>query len=173
MLDRIELISELNKQSLKLNSTAQKGLEQTLNKAIGQMLAGLMLPQAKAASPDIQNLVAKSFEEALSMAELKKISKLWEPKRTLPAGIAQRELASDLVSLMRAERAPFEPTKLSLAQARSLGAHDRADIALGFERYATLTQLKATLKKWDKTSPLATQGDTASVRSALMTLLHT
>lgn len=172
MLDRIEFISELNKQSLKLSSTAQRGLEKTLNKAIGQMIVGLTLTEAKAAPSHLKSLVSKSFDEALSMADLKKLSKLWEPKRTVPAGVAQSELARDLILLMKEERPPFEPTKLSLAQARSLGAHDKADLVLGIERYATLPQLKATLKKWDKASPLVTQGDINSVRSALLTLLR-
>lgn len=172
MLDRFELLRALNSQPLKLNGAAHRALEKTLNKAIGQMIVGLSLNAAKAAPEGTRNAIAAGFAEALAMAELKKVSKLWDPKRAVPASIAHADLAGDLVALMEGERRPFEPTKLGLAQARSLGEKDRAELVLGIQRLASLPQLKAILKKWDKASPLNTGGDEKAIRAALIGLLQ-
>lgn len=172
MLDRIELLRDLNGLPLKLKGAEQRALEKTLNKAIGQMLFGLALPTARAASGPTKAAVFAGLVEALTMAELKKVSKLWEPKRAVPASISHAELASDLAALMNSEREPFEPTKLGLAQARSLGEKEKADLALGIQRFASPTQLKAILKKWDKASPLNTGGDEKAIRGVLLTMLR-
>jgi hypothetical protein len=171
MLDRFELLRALNSQPLKLNGAAHRALEKTLNKAIGQMIVGLSLDATKAAPESTRKAIAAGFSEALAMAELKKVSKLWDPKRAVPASIAHADLAGDLVALMEGERRPFEPTKLGLAQARSLGETDRAELVLGIQRLASLPQLKAILKKWDKASPLNTGGDEKAIRAALREML--
>jgi hypothetical protein len=172
MLDRFELLRALNSQPLKLNGAAHRALEKTLNKAIAQMVVGLSLDAAKAAPESTRKAIAAGFAEALAMAELKKVSKLWDPKRAVPASIAHADLAGDLVALMEGQRRPFEPTRLGLAQARSLGEKDRAELVLGIQRLASLPQLKAILKKWDKVSPLSTGGDERAIRSALLALLQ-
>jgi len=172
MLDRFELLRELNAQPLKLNSAAHRALEKTLNKAIAQMIVGLTLQAARSAPESTRKAIAAGFAEALAMAELKKLSKLWEPKRAVPASAGHAELAADLVALMEGQRAPFEPTKLGLAQARSLGDKDKAELLLGIQRLASLPQLKAILKKWDKASPLNTGGDEKAIRAALLGMLQ-
>ncbi len=171
MLDRFELLRELNGQPLKLNGAAHRALEKTLNKAIAQMMVGLSLDAAKAAPESTRRAIAAGFAEALAMAELKKVSKLWDPKRAVPASIAHADLAGDLVALMEGQRRPFEPTKLGLAQARSLGKKEKDELVLGIQRFASLPQLKAILKKWDKASPLNTGGDEKVIRAALREML--
>lgn len=171
MLDRFELLRELNSQPLKLAGAAHRALEKTLNKAIGQMIVGLSLDAAKAAPERTRKVIAAGFAEALAMAELKKVSKLWEPKRVVPASIAHADLAGDLVALMEGRRKPFEPTKLGLAQARSVGEEDKAELVHGIQRLASLPQLKAILKKWDKASPLNTGPDEKAIRAALLALI--
>lgn len=172
MLDRIELLRDLNGLPLKLKGADQRALEKTLNKAIGQMLFGLPLPAARAASTQSKRAIFAGFVEALTMAELKKVSKLWEPKRAVPTSISHAELAADLAALMNRERELFEPTKLGLAQARSLGVAEKAQLILGIERFASLAQLKTILKKWDKASPLNSGGDEKAIRAALLALLN-
>ncbi len=168
MLDRIELIQALNRLPLKVTGTAQRGLEKTLDKAVGQMLVSLPLPAAQAAPSAVRKAISEGLNEALAMADLKKVSKLWEPKRTVAAGVAHSELAADLTDLMEGRREPFEPTKLSLIQARALGGSAKAELVLGLQRFATLPQLKAILKKWDK----ASTADTAEkIRARLVELL--
>lgn len=169
MLDRIELIQGLNRLPLKMTGTAQRGLEKTLDKAVGQMLLGLPLPAARAAPSSVRKAISEGLNEALAMADLKKVSKLWEPKRTVAPGVAHGELAADLTDLMEGRREPFEPTKLTLIQARALGGSAKAELVLGIQRFATLPQLKATLKKWDK----ASTADTAEkIRARLLELLR-
>lgn len=172
MLDRFELLIALNSQPLKLNSAGHRALEKTLNKAIGQMIVGLSLDAAKAAPESTRKAIAAGFAEALAMAELKKVSKLWDPKRAVAASIAHADLAGDLISLMEGQRRPFEPTKLGLAQARSLGDKDKAELVLGIQRLASLPQIKAILKKWEKASPLNTGGDEKAIRAALLGMLN-
>jgi hypothetical protein len=172
MLDRIELLRDLNGLPLKLTGTAQRALEKTLDKAIGQMLVALPLAAARRASPQAHRMISAGLIEALTMAELKKLSKVWEPKRAVPQGAGHAELAADLIALMNGDREPFEPTKLGLAQARSLGGAEKAALAQGIERYASAPQLKPILKKWDKASPLNTGGDEKAVRAALLALLR-
>lgn len=169
MLDRIELIQGLNRLPLKMTGTAQRGLEKTLDKAVGQMLLGLPLPAARAAPSSVRKAISEGLNEALVMADLKKVSKLWEPKRTVAPGVAHGELAADLTDLMEGRREPFEPTKLSLIQARALGGSARAELVLGIQRFATLPQLKATLKKWDKAS---TVDSAEKIRVRLVELLR-
>ena len=172
MLDRFELLRALNSQPLKLNGAAHRALEKTLNKAIAQMVVGLSLDAAKAAPESTRKAIAAGFAEALAMAELKKVSKLWDPKRDVPASTAHVELAADLVALMEGERFPFEPTKLGLPQARSLSDKEKAELVLGIRRFASLKQMKPILKKWDKESPLNSAGDEKAIRAALLALLQ-
>lgn len=171
MVDRIELVTELGALPLKLTSTAERGLEKTLNKAISQMLTGLELDTAKSAPGSVRKHVAQSLSDALTMAELKKVSKVWEPKRTVPAGLAHSELARDLVELLEGRRSPFVPTKLSLPQARSLGGIAKSELASGIQHYCTSPQLKALLKKWDKHSDINKASDMSSIRHRLLALL--
>jgi hypothetical protein len=171
MLDRIVLLSELNSLQVEMKATAQRALEKTLNKAIGQLLAGLPLAEAMSAPQTTRQLISIGFEESLTMAEIKKVSKLWEPKRTVPASIAHTELAQDLTDLMDGRRKPFVPTKLTLPQARSLGSADARELKLGLERFATAAQLKALLKKWDKHSALNKGGKEPEIRERLLSLL--
>tara|TARA_R110001599_G_scaffold24650_3_gene88874 strand:- start:548 stop:1111 length:564 start_codon:yes stop_codon:yes gene_type:complete len=171
MVDRIELVAELGALPLKLTSTAERGLEKTLNKAISQMLTGLELDAAKSAPGSVRKHVAQSLSDALTMAELKKVSKLWEPKRTVSAGVAHSELARDLVELLEGRRSPFVPTKLSLPQARSLGGVAKSELASGIQRFSTPPQLKSLLKSWDKHSALNQSSDVNGVRNRLIALL--
>lgn len=169
MLDRIELMHGMNRLPLKMTGTAQRALEKNLDKAVGQMLLGLSLSTARAAPATVRKSVSEALNEALTMADLKKVSKQWEPKRTVGAGTAHRDLASDLVDLIEGRREPFQPTKLSLIQARALGTSAKAELILGIDRFATLPQLKATLKKWDKASTL----DTADkIRARLIDIIR-
>jgi hypothetical protein len=172
MLDRIELLSELNSLALKLTGTNQRALEKTLDKAVGQMLLGLTLPIARAATPAVRRTIVEGLNEALDAAALGKVSKLWEPKRDVPKGIAHAELVADLAALMEGQREPFEPTRLGLAQARSLGEQDKAALQVDIQRFASLKHLKPILKKWDKASPLNTAGDEKAIRVALIILLQ-
>ena len=171
MLDRFELLRALNSQPLKLKSSDRTALEKTLNKAISQMVVGLSLEAAKAAPDSTRCAIATGFAEALGMTELKKVSKLWDPKRDVPASTAHVELAADLVALMEGQRSPFEPTNLGLAQARSLGEKEKAELVLGIRRFASLKQMKPILKKWDKASPLNAAGDETTIRAALFEML--
>jgi nucleoside-diphosphate-sugar epimerase len=83
-----------------LKSSDRTALEKTLNKAISQMVVGLSLEAAKASPDSTRCAIATGFAEALGMTELKKVSKLWDPKRDVPASTAHVELAADLVALM-------------------------------------------------------------------------
>lgn len=169
MLDRVDLLRGLNTLPLRLTGPSRQALTKTLDKALGQMLAGLPLAAARAAPPPVRASVSEALYEALTMAELKKVSKLWEPKRTVAPGVAHSALAADLTDLMEGRREPFEPAKLTLAQARALAGPAKADLLLGIERFATLPQLKTILKKWDK----ASAADTADrIRTRLLELLR-
>ncbi|MEZ6002056.1 hypothetical protein [Hyphomonas sp.] len=171
MLDRIELISAVNGFPLKISATAQRALHKTLDKALGQMLVALPLEAAQAATATEQRMIIEAFTESLSMADLKKISKLWEPKRTVTSSVAQTELARDLEQLLFRSREPFKPTTLSLAQVRSLSDADRGTIETGIRRFATASQAKALLRKWDKHNNLKTGGGDAEIRERLLDLI--
>jgi hypothetical protein len=172
MSDRIALLSELGKLPLKMNAASSRTLEKTLNKAIAAMLAGLPLDGAQSAPAATRRLISASFEDSLTMADLKKVSKLWEPKRTVPPSIAHTELARDLTDLMEGRRRPFVPTKFTLPQALSAGDGDCVDLVRGLERFAVAKDLKATLKKWDKFSPLNQGGKEDEIRRHLLALLR-
>ena len=171
MVDRIELVAELGALQLKLTSTAERGLEKTLNKAIGQMLTGLPLEAAKEAPGSVRSHIIQSFTDALTMAELKKVSKLWDPKRTVSSTLAHSDLAHDLKDLLNGKRSPFQPTKLSLPQALSLGDAEKSELVYGILRFCTTPQLKALLKKWDKHSEINKSSDPSAIRRQLMALL--
>lgn len=171
MLDRIEALRQLDALSPKLNVTGERALEKALNKAIAMTLSGVDLEVVKGAGPRTQQNLKRALADCLTMAELKKVSKKWEPKRTVTAGTSHQELVGQLTDLLEERRLPFSPPKLSLAQARSLDPIQTNALSYQIVELCTPAQIKSLLKKWDKRNKSAQTKGVEAQSSHLIALL--
>lgn len=171
MVDRIGLLHNVANLPLELTTPLERNLEKSLNKSISVLLLGLDLEAARNSSDGVRREIIESLSACLSMAELKKVSKKWDPKRTVTSDTSHEELTRDLATLLNREREPFLPPKLTFNQANSLGNRDQRSLREAISHFCTPPQVKALVKKWDKFSELATSTNTTAQRSHLLSLL--
>ena len=171
MLDRVVALQQLETLRPTLNVTAERAFEKALNKAIALAMSGVDLADARKADPSTQRNIKSALEDCLTMAELKKVSKKWEPKRTVTSSTSHQELVDQLTELLEEKRTAFQPPKMSLAQARSFDPKEAAALAYQIEHLCTPAQIKSLLKKWDKhNQALLTRGAEAQSNHLIVLL---
>ena len=166
------LLAELSSLNPSLKASEEKALVGSLNKALALALAGIELNDARECSTSVRKQIYSCLADCLTLSELKKVSKKWEPKRTVSSSIAQSELVEDLKQLAEREREPFVPSKLTLNAALSALPADRIALEQGIMRFATPAQLKSMLKKWDKHANAPSNLSATQLRDQLLSLLH-
>ena len=142
MVDRPSLIKALEPIS-KTTSSQEESVRKLLEKALTELVVALPLAAAQQLGlSDRAELAA--FLSRLDPKALVKIAKNWEPKRKLDLDI-KRTLVADLLALIEAKRAPYEPVKATLDLARADSHAVRSALNV-----APIKDLTAAWKAWDK-----------------------
>lgn len=149
MPDRVGLLSALASELPPLSDAANLEAEKALNKVIALFVSQLPLARARRMNGKAGRELRAALDQAMSYGELKKISKMWDPKRTVETSTSQTALVRELVELLDATREPFDPTPRPLQEARALDRAAQSALKDALKRFATRAQLNAILKKWD------------------------
>lgn len=171
MVDRVSLIVALAGKMPPLSASTNVQAEKALNKVVALFMQQMPLAAARRVSGQTAWDLRAALDEVLTRAELKKVAKLWDPRRAVGDETSQRELAGELAELLDSEREPFDPTPRPLKEARALDAEARKKLKDEFTRFASRKQLNAVLKKWDKNARYPANTARAMIAGHLCALL--
>ncbi|MEO1476810.1 MAG: hypothetical protein AAFS13_10560 [Pseudomonadota bacterium] len=150
MKDHFELLLDVEPAA---NISAAEGnrLVKQTNKLLLSLLKAAPLDQVRALPAQVRGTLSGRLDVSFTFAELKAISKAWEPKRKIEDGETQTDLGRNLTSLMMGERKPYIPVgpRLTLKAARERSYEERAEITARVKRWAPKADLKRLAKKWD------------------------
>lgn len=136
-------------------------------------MLGVELSEVLKMSDDARRRIADVVSEVLTFTELKKVSKRWDPARTVDTNLSHSDLIEQIKQLVEGVREPFKPiAKLTLSRAHALDEASKANAAEGIERLIPDKQVLSLLKKWDKHSPKATSASGDEMRTHLVDLLY-
>lgn len=152
MINRLDVLNALS-HATELSMAKNRQALALVDKAIVFYLQNLSLSDARALRQRDRKLIEDTLDQVLVMADLKKVSKLWEPKRRIGAAESHTELVDMLISLLRGEREPYTPVTLSLPAARALTGPEREAVSQTILHFAPDADLPKLLKKWDKHLP--------------------
>ena len=173
MVDRLEAIIDLTGLRPSLSLASQKALQKSLDKTLSLLVLGVDLSDIVNASGEARTRIADVLSEALTFTELKKVSKRWDPARTVDKSLSHSDLIEQVRELVEGVREPFEPVaKLALSRAHTLDEVSKANASDGIRRLMTDQQVLSLLKKWDKYSAVATSGNNSEMRKHLVELLY-
>lgn len=171
MVNRIDVLSvTANKVQLPATKAAQY-LKQ-LDKALGLVVSELPLEEAQRLSSVDRKNLETALREAIPIADLKKISKKWEPKRKIEASATQTEVTNALVELLHKKRRPYAAITFTLAQARSFDNETKLEIYYQIDNLAPLTDLKNLAKKWDRYNKYLPSSSRKEIVQRLISLLN-
>lgn len=168
MVDRVSLVVALARAVPRLPVSTNAQAEKALNKVVGLLATNLPLDRARALPNESIDHLKSALDDVMPITDLKKVSKLWDPKRTVPSTAARTDLARELSELLDGHRAPFNPTPRPLGETRAMEPQRREQLKRDLERFATPAQLKAVIKKWDRRAAISP--DTG--REALVKIVH-
>jgi hypothetical protein len=161
MVDRIPLIQSLSNVFPTLKPSAYRTTLAAADKLVTLLLGHTPLPMARACDEVVKTSLAQFLHESAGVRDLKVISKLWDPQRSVAADISNSDLARDLADLLCERRYPYAPTTLTLAEARALDAGAAQRLKRDLQHFASLTHVKAIKKRWDKHAEIS---NTSSVK---------
>lgn len=171
MVNRIDIISVAAKK-VRLPTTKANQYIKQLDKALGIVLSELPLVEARQFSEYHRKDLESALREAVALADLKKISKKWEPKRKIESGATQTEVTNALVELLYEKRGPYEPITFTLEQARNFGEKRKAQLQDEIERLAPLADLRKLARKWDKHNKSLPNSSRKEMSNRLLSLLN-
>lgn len=172
MVDRVELLGVLIRSGEPSADRVAK-IHQQLDKALSIALEEISLEKARDLSGSERAELVNTLRSILTIADLKKIAKIWEPKRRIDGSASQTEVAEALVALLQGEREPYAScTAFTLAQARALEHGERRDLGESIARWAPEADLRKLAKKWDKNNHALADMTLSKLRSALLALLQ-
>ncbi|MCI4662797.1 MAG: hypothetical protein MRY63_13370 [Neomegalonema sp.] len=170
MVDRTNLL-KLCVEQVKFNSADAVKFNNTLSRALAIALPAISLERAQAiCEHDGGDLIA-SLKTLLTIPELKKVAKAWEPKRTIAATETQTEIATALIELLEGSRAPYEKPSLTLKAAHALSREQHEALRHLIAHRAPLAHLRSLATKWDKHGPSMKSEELGTVRKHLLALL--
>jgi hypothetical protein len=172
MVDRVSLIAGLAGELPPLSASANVQAEKALNKVIALFMQQMPLAAARRLTGPAAHDLRRALEDVLTRAELKTVSKLWDPKRAVGNETSQSELAGQLAELLDGDREPFDPSPRPLQEARALDTKSRERLKDGLVRFASRPQLNAILKKWDRSTVFAANVPRAAIVRHLCELLQ-
>ncbi|MEM6410229.1 MAG: hypothetical protein AAF683_01680 [Pseudomonadota bacterium] len=149
MVDRVELITAVAP-TVRLNATNGTKYLKALKTALILLLAEYELENARALNSTQKSELATAIDQLFTLAELKKISKKWEPKRSVASGFTQTEIVRALQDLLFEQRDPYNRPTITLTAARNMSGAEIESMLVTINRLMPKTELKAVLKKWDK-----------------------
>jgi len=171
MVNRIDILS-VTANKVQLPATKATQYLKQLDKALGLVVSELPLAQAQSLSSVDRKNLEIALREAIPIADLKKISKKWEPKRRIEASASQTEITNALVELLHQKRKPYVAITFTLAQARSLDNEQRSEIGYQIDSLAPLTDLKSLARKWDRHNKSLPNASRKEISKKLNSLLH-
>lgn len=171
MVDRVALITTVSKK-IKLSPSTSLKFNQALEKALALLLPALSLPDARQLSEDQRGELAFAIRDVLTLADLKKIAKQWDPKRAIEVTSSQTEICTRLLDLLRGKSEPYFPISVSLAQAQGLNERDKSDLLKIIGGIAPVGDLRKLAKKWDKQNEKLLAASKPDLGRALTALLE-
>lgn len=172
MLDRLTLSQSLTQALPELSSADNLELRRVFDALIAQLILRLPLAAAQSLSTDVKMQMEIAFDEVMTFADLKRLSKAWDPVRFVSAGTAQSELVEDLAALLHGARAPFSAAVPALARLTSLDARGRKRLLDEWGRFASDAQLKSLLKESGLNHLLNAKADRSEMLSAYGSFLQ-
>jgi hypothetical protein len=170
MVDRVEVLSVLPNRG-SLPAVPEVEFHKLLDKAIAVALSELGLQDARQLPTQDRAELEGALRHILTLADLKKVSKRWEPQRKIDDGASENRIADALVELLHGRREPYEFCTITLAQARSLGARGRDALCASIDRLAPVGDLRKLVKSWDKENRALAASDRKELASGLLALL--
>ena len=153
MSDRIALIQEIAPRA-ELSAANGVRVKRKLDEAATLLVIDLPLEEARGLDTDLRADLETVLRQSLTLANLKKVAKKWEPNRRVARGETQTALAQSLTKLLNHEREPYQPCKLDLASARALDSSRKSALSEELETIASIPDLRKVAKKWDPNKPL-------------------
>ncbi len=170
MVDRVELLGVIANR-IHLSGAQATQFNNQLNKVLAIVCAELSLEDARELSGRERSELESALRGILTFADLKKVSKRWEPRRKIDGDISQTDIANGLVELLYDKRAPYVPISITLGQARALSDRDKADLIERITRVAPVGDLKKVAKKWDRRNQALASAGRAKLVAGLLSLL--
>jgi hypothetical protein len=170
MVDRVEVLSVLPNRG-SLPAVPEVEFHKLLDKAIAVALSELGLKDARKLPTQDRAGLEGALRHILTLADLKKVSRRWEPQRKIDDGTSENRIADALVELLHGRREPYEFCAITLAQARSLGARESDALRASIDRVAPVGDLRKLSKSWDKENKLLAASERKELASGLLALL--
>jgi len=170
MVNRIDILS-VTADKVQLPATKATQYLRQLDKALGLVVSELPLAEAQSLSSVDRKNLESALCEAIPIADLRKISKKWEPKRKIEAGVTQTEIINALVELLNQKRKPYAAITCTLAQARSLDNEKKSELRYQIDCLAPLSDLKSLARKWDRHNKSLPNSGRKDISKRLIALL--
>ena len=171
MVDRVELISAVAP-TVSLSAVNSAKYLKALKSALIVLLADFELSDAQALPSSVKQELATALDQLFTISELKKISKRWEPKRSVASGFTQTEIVAALLDLLFERREPYVRPTISLPVASQMSVAEQDAMIRTINRLLPKAELKAVLKKWDKKFKPAASFSIPQFRERLSALLR-
>jgi hypothetical protein len=169
VVDRVGLLTVIASRA-SLSAIQVTQFNKQLDKALAIALAELALEDARLLSPPERGELEAALRDILTLPELKKVSKRWEPQRKIDPDVSQTEITDGLAELLHTKREPYAPCTRTLAQARALGEREKADLRHSL-RLAPAADLKKLARYWDKANGALAAAVRARLEKELLSLL--
>jgi hypothetical protein len=147
-------------------------LNRLLDRALAIALAELDLQAARTLPPARRGELESALRELLTIPDLRKVAKRWEPQRRLGADMTQTEITDGLAALLHGTRQPYVPCTRPLPQARALTGADRAELDEHIARWAPAADLRRLAARWDRNNKPLAQSTRTGLAAGLLALLN-
>lgn len=174
MVDRVGLLSVVMDRVAgrgNLSVVQASKFNDQLDKALAIVLAELTLEDARILSARERSELESTLRDILTPADLKSVSKKWEPQRKIDGSVHPNDIADGLIELLRGKREPYAPCTRTLDQARALGSAEKGSLRESISRWASDADLKSLAKKWDKENRSLPSEERSKLIARLLSLL--
>lgn len=171
MVDRVELITAVAPR-VSLSAVNSAKYLKALKSALIVLLADYELSDARGLTSPQKHELATALDQLFTISELKRISKRWEPKRSVSSGFTQTEIVAALHDLLFERRDPYTRPTITLTAAREMDAAELNAMLATINKLMPKAELKAVLKKWDKKFKPAASFSIPQFRDRLSALLR-
>jgi hypothetical protein len=170
MVDRVGLLEVVVTQA-SFSAAQAVELNRQLDRALAIALAELSLQAARALPERQRSELESTLRDILTIADLRKVARTWEPERRIDSDESQTEVTDRLVELLNGRREPYVPFTSTLEQARALGDRQKADLRDSIARLAPAADLKRLAAKWDRNNRALTSAARSTLAAGLLALL--
>lgn len=108
MLDRLSLVKELDRE-VRLPAASSAKAAGLYDKLLALLVVELSLLEARNLGGSTRSALRTFIDGAMSMTDLKKLSKRWDPKRAIGRDTTQTEVRRSLCDLLDRKAEPYAP----------------------------------------------------------------